>query len=75
MVTAAEALQHGHAAAAENADRAGLRPGLELELLLAIQRRDRRARVPSAASVIGQVDGRVDVVALAHEPLVWADLN
>ena len=72
VVAPAEALEHGHAAAAENANGAWLRPGLEVELLLALQRRDRRSR---AERGLGhrQVDRRVDIVALTHEPLVWAD--
>ena len=72
MVAAAEALQHRHAPAAQDADLARLRPGVELELDLAVERRRRATVAPSAACVIVRSTGREEVVALAHEALVAA---
>src|SRR4029453_11288521 len=71
---AAEAVKHGHASATQDTDGPGLRPGLELDLLLALERGDRRA---GSQRGVGhrQVDRRVDVVALAPEPVVRPDVD
>ena len=61
--------------AAEDADLARLRAGLELELHLAVERRDGHAsrRAPPASIVRSTV--REDVVAVAHEALVGRDAH
>src|SRR3954451_7128787 len=69
MVPAAEALQHGHAAAGEDAGLARLRPGGELELARAVERLDRDVRPESGLDDV-QIHRREDVVALAHEARV-----
>src|SRR5512133_1027189 len=69
MVSATEALEHGHAAAAEDANGTGLCPGLEVQLLLTLERDDRRPRTERGLCH-RQIYRRVDVVALAHEPFV-----
>ena len=74
LVAAAEALQHGHAAPAQDDDLARLRAGRQLELLLAVEGRDRHGRAERRLRE-RHGDGRVDVVALAHEPLVGPDAH
>ena len=74
LVAAATALQHGHAAAAQDDDLARLRPGRQLELLVSVERRDRDGRTERSLRE-RHVDGRVDVVALAHEPFVGPDVH
>src|SRR4051794_9638742 len=69
MVAAAEALQHRHAAAGQDADLAGLRPGGELELARAVERLDGDVRPESGLHDV-QIHRREDVVALAHEAWV-----
>src|SRR5579862_9566013 len=74
LVAASVPVKHGHAFAAEHHDRAGLRPRVELELLVAVEGRDLDRR---AECGLGhrQVDGRVDVVALAHEAWVGSHVD
>src|SRR5204862_6468399 len=60
--------------AARTAALAGLRPRRELELGLVLERRDRHLR-PERRLRHRQVDGREDVVALAHEPGVRPDVD
>ena len=72
LVAAAAPLQDGHATAAEDDDLARLRPRRQLELLLPVERRDCE-RGAERGLRERQVDGRVDVVALAHEALVGTD--
>src|SRR5262249_31420289 len=72
LAAAAEALQSGHAAAGEDARGPRLRPRLELELRLAVERRHLHGRAERGVRH-RQVDGAEDVVALAHEPGVGLD--
>ena len=72
MIAAAEALQDRHAAAAQDTSLAGLRAGTELQLGVAVEGRHGERRAERSLRH-RQVDGREDVVALAHEPLVAAD--
>src|SRR5262249_20299208 len=72
VISPAEALQNGHAAAAEDANRARLRAWLEVELLVAFERGHGGTGAQRGVGH-GQFDGRVDVVALTHEPLVRSD--
>ena len=76
MVAAAGALQRRHALPAQDAHLARLRTGREVELVVALERRDRQLR---AARCLDdrQVDLREDVVAVALEALVAgnADLD
>src|SRR4029077_4794293 len=74
LVAAATALQDRHAAAVQDGDLAGLRSGRKLDLFLAVEGRDRESG-PERSLREGQVGGRVDVVSLAHEPLVGTDVN
>src|SRR3954447_8038250 len=74
LVAAAVALQDRHAAPAQDDDLARLRPRRQLELLLPVERRDRE-RGAERGLRERQVDGRVDVVAFAHESLVGTDLH
>ena len=74
LVAAATPLQDGHATARQDDDLARLRPGRQLELLLPVERRDREGGAERGLRE-GQVDGRVDVVALAHESLVGTDAH
>src|SRR5581483_3668031 len=74
QVPAAATLEDRHALAAEDADLAGLRPGLERELDLALQRRHRHRRAERGLRD-RQVDGRKEIVALAREPWVGPDAH
>src|SRR5439155_2562076 len=74
LVAAATSLQDRHAAPAEDADLAGLGAGLELDLELALERRHGLLRAQGGLRD-GQVDGREDVVALANEARVGANVH
>jgi hypothetical protein len=74
LVAAPEAVQHGHAAAAKGDDLPRLRPGPELELLLAVERGQRHGGAERSLRE-RHVDGRIDVVALPYEALVRPDPN
>ena len=74
MVASAEALQHRHPPSRQHADLAGLRARVEAQCELAVERLDRPRRAERSLDD-REVDGRVHVVALAHEPLVALDAN
>ena len=74
LVAAAEALQHRHAAPAEHAHLAGLRARRELDLDRALERLDAHLRADRGLDDV-QVDGREDVVALAHESRIRLDVH
>ena len=74
MVAVAEALEHGHPLAAEDADVAGLGARVELELLGAFERVDRHLR-PERGLHDREVDLGEDVVPLADESLVRPDVD
>src|SRR5439155_4534509 len=74
LVAAPEALEDRQAAPSQHADLARLRARLEGQLRLAFERRDGQR---GAERRLGdrEVDGRVDVVALAHEARVRPDVD
>src|SRR4051812_41320758 len=74
LVAVTASLQNRHAAAVQDDDLARLRPRRQLELLLPVERRDREGGAERGLRE-RQVDGRVDVVAFAHESLVGTDLH
>ena len=74
MVAAAEALEHRHAAPAKTRTSPGCVPGSNFELDCAVERLDRDRRAERRLHD-RQVDLREDVVALAHEALVGADVH
>ena len=74
MVAAPEPLEHRHSATAEDACLAGLRSGLELELDLSVEGRNRDLSAECSLRH-RQVDRRVDVVALAHESRMGTDAD
>src|SRR4051812_6688425 len=74
LVAVTASLQNRHAAAVQDDDLARLRPRRQLELLLPVERRDREGGAERGLRE-REVDGRVDVVAFAHESLVGADLH
>ena len=71
VVAAAGAGEHGHPLPAQDAHVARLRSGLERELALAVERGDGQRRTERRLRE-RDVDGREDVVALAHEARILA---
>src|SRR6185312_10005879 len=74
LVAAPEALEDGHAAPAQRDDLAGLRAGGEVQIDVALERRNRKRRAERSLRH-RQVDGGEDVVALAHEPWIGQDAH
>src|SRR5439155_25509710 len=66
VVATPEALQHGHSLPMQHDDRSGLRPRVERELGLAVERRQLDGRAERGLRH-RQVDSREDVVALPDE--------
>ena len=74
LVAAAATVQDGHSPTIQDDDLAGLRPRRQLELLLAVEGRDRKCGAERGLRE-RQVDRREDIVAFADESLVGTDPN
>ena len=74
LAAASESLQHRQALPAQDVNLAGLRAGLEGQVDVSLERRHRHGRAERSLRE-PELDGGVDVVAFADEPLVGSDVH
>src|SRR5439155_2779465 len=74
VIASAETLEYGHPAAAEDADLTRLGAGLEVELDITLERRDRDPGTECGLRH-REIDGRVGVVCFTHESRMRPDAD